>query len=331
MDHAGKVRLLTGGRDIAHAQGLEIGPRNAPLVRKADGPILYADYADTETVRANLNVSGEDPSGVLEIDIVTGGGSLAAVAPGKVDYILASHVAEHVPDLLGWLIDLHAILTEGGTVGLAIPDRRFTFDRFRAESTIAEAVEAYLLAATRPSLRQVFDSAWPAVEIGVDQAWRNEIPKHATAEHRLARLKPALDLVRRLHQTPTYNDAHCWVFTPASFLDLLDQAARMDLLPYTLQTFHPTEHYGYEFYAVLRRAEGDHAAETIASIAAARAALATWQPETIFANNHHPTEASLRAENEALRQALQTLQDSRFWRITAPARKLVDRVRAQAR
>jgi soluble lytic murein transglycosylase len=318
VDHAGKVRLLTGGRDVSRCSGLEIGPRDSPLIRKVDGPVIYADYADTETVRANLHASGADPAGVLDVDVVTGGGSLAAVMPHRVDYVVASHVAEHVPDLLGWLIDIHAVLADGGTLGLAIPDRRFTFDRFRRESTIAEAVEAYLLGLTRPSLRQVFDSAWPSVAIGVAEAWRNEVPASAGIEARLARLKPALALVRRLHAEPVYNDAHCWVFTPETFLDLLDQAARMELLPYTLLAFHPTETGGYEFYAVLRRAEGDHFAATVESVRAARELLGGWPAEAVFADAHSP----LRAENAALRNAIDAMRSSRLWRLTEPVRRV---------
>ena len=325
MDHAGKVALLTGGRDLSRCSGVEIGPRDAPLVRKDMGPVLYADYADTETVRANYHSFGPDAARVVEVDIVTGGGSLSAVLPEPVDYIVASHVAEHVPDLLGWLEDLHRALKEGGTVGLAIPDRRFTFDRFRRESIIAEAVEAYLLHLERPSLRQVFDSAWMSVDIGVDEAWRNDVPAGASAEHRAARLKPALELVRRIHADPYYNDAHCWVFTPASFLELLDHAARMDLLPFTLQDFCPTSENSYEFYALLRRAANGDA---LASIAAARERLLSWPAEHRFAAAHAPAEMqALRADNQALQDALDTMRRSRFWRLTRPARRVVDMLR----
>jgi SAM-dependent methyltransferase len=327
MEHAAKVALLTAGADLARARGLEIGPRNSPLIHKSAGPVLYADYADTQTVRANLHGTDIDPASVLDIDIVTGGGKLAPLMPHRADYAVASHVAEHVPDLLGWLADLHGVLAPDGTLGLAIPDRRFTFDRFRAESTIAEAVEAYLHEYTRPSLRQVFDSAWQAIDIPVDQAWRNGIADNA-AEQRLARLKPAFDLVRRLAGNGAYNDAHCWVFTPASFLDLLEQAAQLDLLPYTLHIFHPTELHGYEFFAVLRRAEGDHAAATRASINQAKAIVQDWPAEAAFLRAH-PTPDILRLEREnaALTLALDTMRNSRFWRVTAPARASVSRIK----
>ena len=307
MDHAAKVALLTAGADLAQARGLEIGPRNAPLIHKSAGPVLYADYADAQTVRANLHGTTIDPASVLDIDIVTGGGKLAPLMPHPVDYAVASHVAEHVPDLLGWLADLHGALAPDGTLGLAIPDRRYTFDHARAESTIAEAVEAYLQQYTRPSLRQVFDSAWQSFDITVDQAWRNDISERGSAEQRATRLQPALELVRRIHDSGAYNDAHCWVFTPGSFLTLLAQAARMDLLPFTLDRFHPTEQHGYEFYAVLRRADGDHAAATQHSIARAQAEL----PDEI----------------NPWREALAAMQGSTFWKLTAPARKLTTMVR----
>ena len=319
MDHAAKVALLTACADIAHASGLEIGPRNSPLIHKSAGPVLYADYADADTVRANLHNTDIDPASVLDIDIVTGGGPLAPLMPHRVAYAVASHVVEHVPDLLGWLADMHGVLAPGGTLGLAIPDRRFTFDRFRAESTIAEAVEAYLQKYTRPSLRQVFDSAWQSVELGVDAAWRNDIPERTGAAHRAERLAPALELICRIHENGAYNDAHCWVFTPASFLDLLEQAARMNLLPYTLQTFHPTELNGYEFFAVLRRADEDE--DTLASIGQARAILRNWPAEAAFAQAHE------NPETRQAQEALYSMQTSRFWRLTAPARRVVDLAR----
>lgn len=325
MQHSEKIKLLTAGQDLATAQGLEIGPRDAPLIRKPQNRILYADYADAETIRANIHDPAIDKAAVVDVDIVTGGGKLSAATIEKFDYIVASHVAEHVPDLLGWLIDLHSVLRPGGTLGLGIPDRRFTFDRARPESTIAEAVEAWLLAYTRPSPRQVFDSAWQSFDISVPQGWRGEIPAAGALAQRQTKLRPALNLVRAMFAEQRYNDAHCWVFTPASFLTLLDQAAELGLLPYTLEMFHPTEAAGYEFFAVLRRAEGENPG---ISIARAQSLLATWPAEAEFAAAHES--AALRAlknENTALREALATMRSSTSWRLTAPLRQALDRLR----
>ena len=323
MQQADKIRLLTAGRDLPASQGLEIGARDAPLIARDAGPVLYADYTDAASIRANTHDPAVDKAKIVEVDIVTGGGSLAAVLDRQVDYVVASHVAEHVPDLLGWLADIHKVLAPGGTLGLGIPDRRFTFDRCRPESTIAEAVEAWLLQYDRPSPRRIVDSAWQSFDISVAQGWRGEIPPSGALARRQERLAPALELVQRVRQANAYNDAHCWVFTPASFLALMEQAAILGLLPYVLEIFHPTEAGGYEFFAVLRKAQGDHAAATLASIAAAQSVLAGWQAEAEFAAAHVPDEvAGLRAEVAALRESLAVMRASRIWRMVAPLRRL---------
>ncbi|MEJ0046998.1 MAG: methyltransferase domain-containing protein [Rhodospirillales bacterium] len=328
MQHAEKIRLLTAGRDLSTSSGLEIGPRESPLITRAHGPVLYADYTDTATIRATLPHPSIDPARVVEIDIVTGGGKLSAAMAQRVDYIVASHVAEHVPDLLGWLADLHLVLKPGGTLGLAIPDRRFTFDRYRAESTIAEAVEAFVLEYQRPSLRQIFDSAWQAIPMEVAEGWRGGPDEAASLRHRLAKLPLALQLVRDVHASGRYNDAHCWVFTPASFLEFFDHAAQLALLPYVMEAFQPTEQGGYEFYTVFRRAEGDHAAETENSIRRAREVLAASPAEPAFAAAHPGSGAkALRAENEALRESLAVMRNSRFWRLTGPVRRFLEALR----
>jgi len=321
MQHAEKIRLLTAGRDLAASVGVEIGPRESPLITRAHGRILYADYADTATIRATLPHPSIDPARVVDIDIVTGGGRLSAAMTEQVDYIVASHVAEHVPDLLGWLADLHRVIKPSGTLGLAIPDRRFTFDRYRTESTIAEAVEAFVLGYERPSVRQIFDSAWQAVPMEVAEGWRGGPDDAASLRHRVAKLRPALSLVREVQASGRYNDAHCWVFTPASFLEFFDRAAQLGLLPYELEQFHPTEEGGYEFYAVLRRAEGDHAAVTAESIRRAREVLAGWSAERVFAA------ANVSEDFKALRESLAIMRASRIWRLTAPLRRLVEAVR----
>jgi SAM-dependent methyltransferase len=322
-----KVRVLTAGRDLAASVGVEIGPRDAPLITRAQGRVLYADYANTATILATLDAS-LDPANVVEVDIVTGGGSLSAVMTEQVDYVVASHVAEHVPDLLGWLADLHAVLKPGGTVGLAIPDRRFIFDWHRNESIISEAVEAYVCGYSRPSVRQIFDSAWQSVTMAVEDGWRAGPPDKAEdLQHRLEKLPRALQLVQDVHASGRYNNAHCWVFTPKSFLDLCDHADRMALLPFELEVFHPTEQGGYEFYVVFRRAEGGQAGT---SIEQARAVLAAWPAERVFAEAHVSDEVrALRTENAALRDSLHVMRHSRFWRLTAPLRRLVELVRPQ--
>jgi hypothetical protein len=152
-------------------------------------------------------------------------------------------------------------------VGLAIPDRRHTFDWLRRESTLAEAVEAHLLGLTRPSIRQVFDAA--AMSVPADGRCADSPEVRAEV---LARLPSAFALAQTLVRTPQYRDAHCWVFTPSCFLDLLEELTALDLFPFSLAAFHPTEGAAGEFHVRLTAAPADRR-EIARSLAVARASL----------------------------------------------------------
>ncbi|WP_044156709.1 class I SAM-dependent methyltransferase, partial [Escherichia coli] len=72
---------------------------------------------------------------------------------GEFDLIVASHVIEHVPDLIGWLKDAISVLKVGGTLALVVPDKRFTFDILRPLATYREVAAAHKEARHRPGLR----------------------------------------------------------------------------------------------------------------------------------------------------------------------------------
>ena len=99
----------------------------------------------------------------MPLVLVHGLGSKGEDWSGLIPTLAANGFHVYVPDLLGWLEDLQKCLKPGGTLGLAIPDRRFTFDRFRRESVIAEAVEAYLLHLERPSGRSSIAPGCPSI------------------------------------------------------------------------------------------------------------------------------------------------------------------------
>jgi SAM-dependent methyltransferase len=332
--------IMLGDLDLSRSRGLEIGPRQAPMVSKAEGPVLYVDYATTEELRAAQFDSSIDPATICEVDNVWGGRPLAQAEGAPFDYVVASHVIEHVPDLIGWLAELRAALKPGGVVGLAIPDRRFTFDRPRRESGLGEMVEAYLTEARRPSIAQVFDACAGATPVDAAAAWRGEPWGDPGAP--LAQAPNALALARNLLEAPRYMDAHVWVFTPASFLQTIRTLAAMDLFPFTVEAFNPTPPGWGEFHVRLKAARrGDRAAidrsiaaaqaapvpepPDLAALAAAREKAALQDERDVLAGSLAATQDELAAqvrEAAALRAEREALLASRSWRLTAPLRAL---------
>ena len=85
------------------------------FVDHADQAALRAKYAD------DANVPAEQ---IVPVDAVWGERTLAECFPGETfDYVIASHVIEHVPDVIGWLADrslrvraAKAMRPDGGTL-----------------------------------------------------------------------------------------------------------------------------------------------------------------------------------------------------------------------
>jgi SAM-dependent methyltransferase len=242
----------------ASQDGLEIGPLCNPIVSKSEsgGRIGYVDIANAEKlIELNKVFKNVRLDEIVETDFIVGEKSLPElVGEKKYDYVVASHVIEHVPNMLGWLKELGAVLKDDGILSLAIPDKRYTFDLLREPSTPGMLIEAYLLHRRQPGPREVFDFAFQARTIDAAKAWDAAVDK--------TNLPPFVDLddayLIARYCLDHYKDAHVNVFTPASFLDLIEITSRLDLVDFTLLDFLDTAQNTDEFFVSMvrnRRAE----------------------------------------------------------------------------
>lgn len=269
---------ILGDLDVGRLKGLEIGPLQDPMVRKSDGFVLYVDHADTEFIK-NANRSPLfNNDDICDIDIVWGDRPLRELVPHPMDYVVASHVIEHVPDMIGWLIDLDGALTADGVICLAIPDRRFTFDLRRPESTAGEMIEAFLMRVRRPPARHLFDQIALQAAFPKAEAWEDDMLSQTTPEEK--HLATARCMAERVTATTDYVDAHCWVFTPETFLNVAERLSGVGLFPFTIDYFHPTEYGDYVFHVRLRKSSDK--ARVAESIGDARQALKEWPPEQAY-------------------------------------------------
>lgn len=129
---------------------LEIGPSFNPVAPKSAGwQVTVVDHASqaglVEKYTGNPHV---DVSRIEAVDIVWQGGPLEEAVPaaahGTYAALIASHVIEHIPDLIGFLRSVEVLVhpTEGRLV-LAVPDKRFCFDLFRPISTTGHLLAAH--------------------------------------------------------------------------------------------------------------------------------------------------------------------------------------------
>jgi SAM-dependent methyltransferase len=248
--------------DVATMRGLEIGPLANPRVSKDDGLVRYLDHASAEELKQKYATNAEMQDRldrIVEVDYVIGEGkriSEAVAQEAPFDYVIASHLIEHIPDPVGWMADVAQILRPGGILSLVIPDKRYCFDINRAPTDISDIVDAYLRQLVRPSYKQVYDFTSRAINGVVDThaVWTEGADY--TGVVRTDCDDPdvaALEACRRMDTSDDFVDVHCQAFTPDSFLTLLEKLARLGIIDFELARFFPTEIDTLEFHASLRR------------------------------------------------------------------------------
>lgn len=242
--------VLLDGIDVRAQRGVEFGPLDCPIVAKSEGRILYIDYTTADELRAKHgHRPGKDPAAIVEVDRVWNGVLPTVLRDDlPLDYALASHVIEHVPDLVGWLDEVAHVLRPGGRLCLAVPDKRYTFDRRRETSDLSAAMSAHLQGLRRPCPRQVFDHHYKVVQLPLREAWQGCIDPAGLS--RIHDFGYALSQAQKARDGE-YVDCHCWVFTPFSFLELMAELVGHGLTPYRLAAFHETRPNTFEFYACL--------------------------------------------------------------------------------
>ena len=232
-------------------QGLEIGPLSRPLVLKSRHSVKYVDHCSTEELMVKYPETDEHISGIHSVDLIWNEKTILEInSDVKVDYIVASHVIEHVPNPLGWLHEVHEALKIKGFLYLIIPDKRFTFDAFRSVTSMQEIREAAKEFRRKPGWRSIIDHFVNVRKIDTWLAWDNyESINEAEPHHNLEDLKHALEEFEQ----GKYIDVHATVFTPWSFFEFMRIAQDEFQINFKLVDFLTTQDHDLEFYVVLQK------------------------------------------------------------------------------
>ncbi len=230
--------------------GLEIGPGYNPLVPKSSGRrIQTVDHAPAAELRERYrNVANVDISRIEEVDYVSDRRPLAELVnkPGHYDYIVASHMIEHSPDMLGFLLDCQTLLKEDGVLVLAVPDKRRCFDVFQPLTSTGMVLQAGLERRTHHTPGQIFDYiAYNGLRDG-KSGWNFEADGPLTFAHDLALARCAFE---QAISSTTYVDAHVWRFTPSSFRLIINDLNQSGHLGLREQFFSESDFL--EFYVSL--------------------------------------------------------------------------------
>jgi len=80
---------------------------------------------------------------IVEIDVVDNGEKLDKFKASSLDFIIANHFIEHCLDPIGTLLNMYKKLCPKGVLFLAIPDKRYTFDKPRPVTPYSHLLEEH--------------------------------------------------------------------------------------------------------------------------------------------------------------------------------------------
>lgn len=185
--------------------GLDLGPGHVPFPVPYPGTRVLLVDRWTPAQNKKLFPEPEMADAVFpEPDVICdlAKSSLDMFATQSMDFVVASHIIEHMPNPLGLLEGIHRVLHEGGLLILLVPDRRRTFDRNRNATPLEHVVADYENHETEVDEEHLVDSIAHLYDVGaLSPAERERIF--------------AEELARSPH-------VHCW--TPREFNEVLAYA-----------------------------------------------------------------------------------------------------------
>lgn len=204
--------------------GLEIGPAFRPVCPKREGyHVEILDCCSKEDKLRDMNMDSQD-MGIEDVDYVWKGERYTVLTGKKnyYDYIIASHVIEHVVDLIAFFQDCSEIMKDDGIISLAIPDKRYEFDHFRECSSIRTVIDAHENSVSRHSLGALMDASLNSVYVvAEDREKIANMPYFASlmrkSSFKYKRIHLLNEIMDNYSKETIYRNCHSWVFTPVSF------------------------------------------------------------------------------------------------------------------
>jgi predicted SAM-dependent methyltransferase len=192
--------------------GLEIGALHNPLPVPPGTGVVFVDRLPEIDLRAEYRRL--DSAQLVPVQTVDDAHTLQRFADQSQDFVIASHIIEHMENPLLALQNWLRVVKPGGVLYLAVPNRDRTFDRHRPLTTFE-----HLLADLRD---------------GPDASRR----AHYEEWMRLVGGKSDAEIGRRIEQVLERQPSiHFHVWDPESFLDLLHRCRFELRLPLTVRHF----------------------------------------------------------------------------------------------
>jgi hypothetical protein len=235
--------------------GVEIGPSFSPMAPKKEGYRVHTiDHMTRQELIEKYTGHHVNLDNIEEVDFVWHGQSYAELTGQRkhYDWIIASHLVEHTPDMIGFLNDCDSILKDDGVISLVVPDKRYCFDHYRPITGISKIIDSHFQKSKIHTPGTIAEFYLNVVTKPGAIAWDAQTKGEMAFIHCL---KDATELMNRVANERTYLDTHAWCFVPHSFRLIVQDLFDLGLTPLREVGFRPT--VGHEFYITLgKKGEG---------------------------------------------------------------------------
>ena len=128
---------------LLQGAGIEIGALNQAATLPPQLSVAYCDVISREDAKRLFPEA--DSTHLVEVTHLVNldASGLQQFAADTVDFVVLSHVIEHVANPIAVIGELFRVCKPGGHVVIAAPDKDYTFDKPRALSPFAHLLEEY--------------------------------------------------------------------------------------------------------------------------------------------------------------------------------------------
>jgi len=236
---------------------LEIGPYARPTFQKGWNNVKYADILTAEQIRAVCAKTGYDPRNTPEvIDILINPEDKPAIKTDEKFFtVFSSHNIEHQVNIIRHLNEIANITTDDGKYYLIIPDKRYCFDHYQQESSVAQMVAADLEDRRKHTTENILQTMVYETHNDTGAHWAGKHGPNQWSD------TDGLDIVKRMHTAMEkvgenksgYFDCHAWYFTPTSFFRNIMLLRMMNMIPWIVNEVYDTVPGTNEFFAILEK------------------------------------------------------------------------------
>jgi Methyltransferase domain len=121
--------------------GVEFGAGHNPFPVPLECQVQYADRLSGDRFRSQYH--GGREVDVVAVDMIADMEDMGAIPDESLDFIIAAHVIEHTRNPLRAIEQAHRKLRCGGSLALAVPEMRHTFDRDRGITSLEHLILDY--------------------------------------------------------------------------------------------------------------------------------------------------------------------------------------------